>query len=162
MFIERILDFAELLPEAIRLCCSLCAEVVTEKFAEDEVFSQRLCVGNIIFLRYIIPAIMSPVEAELLPVGTTMTSSVQTVLKNLTSSIQCLANQTTFSEAKASYVLNELFIEKEKDRVNEFLDGIIAIEEGEPSAPITFERYKMAFSRVVVSAYILGPEDLRL
>jgi hypothetical protein len=162
MFIDRILDFADLLPKAVRRCCALCAEIVTEKFADDEEFSQRLCVGNIIFLRYIIPAIMSPVEAELLPAGTVLSGSVQSVLKNLTSSIQCLANQTTFSEAKPSFVLNELFLEKEKVRVNEFLDSIVAIEEGEPSASVSAETYNLAFSRVVTSAYILGPEDLRL
>ena len=118
--LESILNYHNEYPLAFRQCCRICADIVESKFNNNN--SRRLAVGNVVFLRFFIPALMSP--EFLLPSSILLTSSILSQLKVLTASIQCLANQTSFSAAKPSFEMNELLIDLERDKVNDFLDNI--------------------------------------
>jgi hypothetical protein len=150
------------LPLAVRRCCGLVAEIVSAKFADEEEHARRLAVGNVLFLRFFVPAMMSPVEAGLVPPGTVISSSVQGHSKVLTAAIQCIANQTAFSSAKASAVLNDLFIVPERERTIIFLEEVCAIDEVDPvaSAAISPALFETSLFSVLLTSYLLKPDSL--
>ncbi len=162
LFMNAIVESKSDLPLAVRSCCGLVADIVAAKFPDEEEFARRLAVGNVLFLRFFVPAIMSPVDSGLLPGGSTLTPSVQSHLKLITAAIQCIANQTTFSASKPSAALNELFIEPERERTNSFLQQVCTVEEGEnvSSAPVTQSVYEHSLFTVLLTSYLLKPDSL--
>ncbi len=153
--LSAILKSVDQLPSAVRVCCRLVANVVAERFEEDQVLARRLAVGNVLFLRFFVPAIMSPIEHHLLPVGS-VTSSILGHLRHITAAIQCVANQTSFNAAKTASALNP-FIENQREAVNSYLEQVC--QEGDDSnvaasATISKESYENSLFSVVLAKYI--------
>jgi hypothetical protein len=80
---------ADVLPGSVRRCCALVADIVAERFPEEEELGRRVAVGSVLFLRFFVPAVMSPVESGLLPASYTgLSPSVVSHLRYITAAIQ--------------------------------------------------------------------------
>jgi GTPase-activator protein for Ras-like GTPase/SH3 domain/Variant SH3 domain len=114
MFLSKILRSAEQFPYPTRLVCKHLADVVGTKFAD----SVPAVIGGFFFLRFICPAIITPVEfgvwSDPLPPET------KRPLVLISKTLQCLSNGVLFG-AKESYMepLNP-FISEHQEQVREF------------------------------------------
>ena len=192
--LDAIIGTLEQTPNAIRLplsfvrlfCCPLnalfrkCLAMVGQLAAiqfPDDPSARLIAIGGVIFLRFFVPAIMSPVESGLLPSSTRLSGNVTKILSVVTSSIQCLANQTLFSPSKPNSPMNELFIEVHKARVcllcfvffslslltvfplqvNDFLEHLCESCDV-PSAIVSSERYSHSMLALFVSSAVVMNE----
>lgn len=112
-----------------------------------------------LFLRFFVPALISPVELGLLPQGS-LTPSLSAQLRHITSAIQCIANQTSFGAGKAAAPLNDLLIEPNREAVGLYLQRVWEsdLQQESPAVgAVTLESCDANLFVVVLACYVCCP-----
>lgn len=126
-FIGALLSSTDHVPYGIRWICKQIRELVRRKFPEAT--REQVCglIGGFYLLRFINPAIVTP-QAFML-VENTLSANTRRNLTLLAKILQNLANNIKFGGVKEFYMepLN-VCIDKNKETLNEFLEGLTAVE----------------------------------
>lgn len=126
-FISALLASTESVPYGIRWICKQISELVRQKFPDAT--REQVCglIGGFYLLRFINPAIVTP-QAFML-VESKLSANTRRNLTLLAKILQNLANNIRFGGVKEFYMepLN-VCIEKNKDRLNKFLEELTCVE----------------------------------
>ncbi|EDQ90230.1 uncharacterized protein MONBRDRAFT_16390, partial [Monosiga brevicollis MX1] len=124
--LTRLRDSIEDMPTSLRGILMVVRAAVASQFPEAELGA----VGAIVFLRYISPAIVSPVQQGLLPDSTRLPLNVLRALLFASKVLQNIANGLQFASVKEPHMqgLNP-FVNGEFDPMNRYLNALSALDE---------------------------------
>lgn len=153
--LDAIVGTASSFPNAVRKLLLRVGDACETQFS-SEPNARAIALGGVVFLRFFGPALLSPLEFGL--VDAPLSASAQRVLVLITSAITVLANQTSFAASKPSHALNELFVERSRARVVEFLEQCQRVPQNVFIAPsaVSKEQCDEAYIALLTTRFAMG------
>lgn len=139
IFLTRILDGVDKIPFGMRWICKQLGVMSKERFPDADKYKIGSLIGGNIFLRFFCPAIVTPDAINF--ISSKPSKIMRKNLIYIVKILQALSNGIPFGDKEQHLTVLNPYLEKYKERIQEYFENLIQVEDPEDSLQLVVDKY---------------------